>query len=239
MSYKRDPQAVSKNFAKNAAKQVICKNACRIQVPKFFFEHGLGEIGLDTRIFGFFPVILETGQFALVNTMAMFQIAPTRTSIITVDDVEYYEFFFAKDSVIFRTTALLAESKIAFEVLQNFFFMGRVPWYVGYDDHGKLFDTAPKFASFGAVKSPVTIEFLTAMVARKAGANNNEFLRNQIKTIADGEVGNVDWVPMSSVMVSVRSPLNKIAGAHAQDGIISAIIAPSKKVGAVERIVRA
>lgn len=239
MSYKRDPDAVSKNFAKNAAKQVICKNACRIQVPKFFFDHNLGQIGVDTKIFGLFPVILETGQFALVNTMAMFQIAPTRTAIITVDDVEYYEFSFAKDSVLFKTTALLAESKIAFEVLQNFFFMGRVPWYVGYDDHGRLFDTAAQFASFGAVKNPEVTEFLTAMVARKAGTSNNLFLRNQIKTQEDGAIGNVDWVPMSSVMVSVRSPLNKITGAHAQDGIISAIIAPSDKVGAVERIVRA
>lgn len=239
MELVRDPKAVSANFWKNSAKQVICKNDCRIQVPSSFFENGLGSLGSDTRIYGCFAVILETGQYSVVNTTAMFSINPTSTTIKTVSGVEYHEFFFAKDSVIFKTTGLLSQSKIIYNPFHTFLFMARVPWYVGYEDHGRLFDTAAKFAGFNAFSNPETMEFLTAMIARRANDLKNEFLRISIKDYSEGDPGSVDFVPLGSVVTSVQSPLNKISGAYAQDGIISAIVSPSDKVGTVEKLVRA
>ena len=239
MNYKRNPQAVKANFAVNKAKQVICKQPCTIQVPKSFFDAGLGQLGVDTKIYGLFPVILEDGQFSLVNTTAMFSISPTATTIKTINEVEYYEFSFAKDSVIFKTTGLLSDAKLIYSVFQAFFFMGKVPWYVSYDDHGRLLDTAPHFAGFGAVKNPEVVEFLTAMVARKANSLDDNFLRVLVKSYADTEVGKVEFVPMGSVVASVKSSLNKISAAYAQDGIISAIVSPGEDVGVVEKIVRA
>lgn len=223
----------------NKAKQVICSQPCTIQVPKGFFESGLGQLGDNISVYGLFPVILSTGEFALVNTSAMFSISPTSISIIKVEEVEYYEFYFAKDTVVFKTTSLLESSKIIFEAFQAFFFMGRVPWYVGYDDHAKLFDTAVQFAGFGPMRNPEMVEFLTAMVARQANSTNSNFLRNIITDYSETEIGKVTFIPMGSVIASVKSSLNKISGAYAQDGIISAIVSPSTQVGTVERIVRA
>lgn len=239
MKYKHNPSVISENFVVNSAKQVICKNPCYIQVPAYFFDQGLGKLGADISIYGCFVVILEDGQYGLVSMTAMFSIAPTSTNIKTIDGMEYYEFFFAKDSVVFKTTGLLSQSKIIYEPFQNFLFMGRVPWYITYDDHGRLFDTGPKYADFGALRNPEVMEFLTAMCARKANSTSNEFLRNVIKDYSEGDVGNVEFVPMGSVVATVRSSLNKISGAYAQDGIISAIVSPYDKVGTVEKIVRA
>ena len=239
MKLKRNPRAVTANFSVNAAEQVVCKNNCYIQAPKGFFDSGLGQLGADISLYGCFAVILESGDYALVNITAMFSIAPTSINIITVDDVEYYEFFFAKDSVIFKTTGLLEQSKIVFDPFQTFLFMGRVPWYISYDDHGRLFDTAPHFAGFGALKNPELIEFMSAMCGRKANDPSNEFLRLKIQNYSEGDSGNVEFVPMGSVIATVRSSLNKLSGAYAQDGIISAIVSPSDKVGTVEKIVRA
>lgn len=239
MKYTRDPVAVTANFEVNASKQVICKNNCRIQVPKGYFEHGLGQIGVETFVFGLFAVILDTGQYALVNTTAMFQIAPSSTTIISIEGLEYYEFSFPKDTVIFKTTGLLSDAKIVYEVFQNFFFKARLPWYVGYEDHGKIFDNAPKFAGFNALRNPETAEFLTAMIARKAGSSDNEFLRVVAESYDDVAVGKVEFTKMDSPITSVRSTLNKIAGAYAQDGIISATVSPSESVGTVEKIIRA
>jgi len=239
MNYKRNPEAVRANFAVNKAKQVICRQPCTIQVPKTYFDSGLGQLGVDTKIYGLFPVILEDGQYSLVNTTAMFSISPSATTIRTVDEIEYYEFYFAKDTVVWKTTGLLSDAKLIYEVFQAFFFMGRVPWYVSYDDHGRVLDTAPTFAGFGAVKNPEVVEFLTAMIARKANSIDNEFLRLLIKSYEDTKIGKVEFVPMGSVVASVKSSLNKISAAYAQDGIISAIVSPGEDVGVVEKIVRA
>lgn len=239
MQYKRNPEALKKNFSVNSAKQVICLNSCYIQVPMFFFDQGLGKLGSDISIYGCFPVIMEDGQYGLVNVTAMFSISPTTTNVKTIDGMEYYEFFFEKDSVIFKTTGLLSQSKIIYDPFQNFLFMGRVPWYVTYDDHGRLFDTAVKFADFKALRNPEVMEFLTAMCARKANSMSSDFLRNIIQNYSEGDVGSVEFVPMGSVIATVRSSLNKISGAYAQDGIISAIVSPYDKVGTIEKIVRA
>lgn len=239
MKLTRNPDAVKANFAVNATKQVICKNNCSIQVPKSFFDGNLGKLGQEVSVYGCFAMILETGEYSVVNTTGMFSLSPTSTSIQVNDGVEYYEFFFAKDTVVFKTTALLEQSKIIFDPFQTFLFMGRVPWYISYDDHGKLFDTAPHFAGFGSLKNPELMEFQSAMCARKANDTSNDFLRLQIKEYSEGDPGNVEFVPMGSVVATVRSSLNKISGAYGQDGIISAIVSPSDKVGTVERIVRA
>lgn len=239
MKYVRNPEVVTANFETNKAKQVICKNNCFIQVPKAFFEGNLGQLGAEISVYGCFAVIMETGEYSLVNISAMFSINPTSTSIITVDEVEYYQFFFAKDTVIFKTTGLLQQSKIIFDPYQTFLFMGRVPWYIGYDDHGRLFDSAPHFAGFGALKNPELMEFQTAMCARKGGDTSPEFLRLKIKDYSEGDAGNVDFVPMGSVIATVRSTLNKVSGANALDGLISGIVSPPDKVGPVEKIVRA
>lgn len=237
--YRHNPAVMKSNFIKNEAKQVICKNSCSIQVPSYFFTQGLGKMGADTSIYGCFPVILEDGQYGLVNVTAMFSINPTSTTIITIGEVEYYEFFFARDTVVFKTTQLLSQSKIIYDPFQTFLFMGRVPWYIAYDDHGKLFDTAPHFAGFGPLKDPVAAEFLTAMCARRANSMSDQFLREIIKDYSEGAPGNVEFVPMGSVIATVKSGLNKLSGAYAQDGIISAIVSPYDRVGTVEKIVRA
>lgn len=239
MKYTHNPKAVRENFEVNKAKQVICKNPCYIQVPMSYFDSGLGTLGADTQIYGLFVVILETGQMSLVNTTAMFNISPTATNVKIIEGVEYYEFYFAANSVVFKTTGLLSNSKLIFNPFQTFLFMGRVPWFVGYDDHGRIFDTAPKFAGFGALKNPEVMELLTAACARRANDESNEFLRVLIQNYSEGDPGNVDFVPLGSVIATVRSSLNKISGAYGQDGVISATVSPYNKVGTMERIVRA
>lgn len=239
MKYKHNPEALTKNFKTNDASQVVCLNSCYIQVPSFFFEQGLGVLGSNTSVFGCFPVIMEDGQYGLVNYTAMFSLNPTSTNIKVIDDMEYHEFFFEKDSVVFKTTGLLSQGKLIYDSFQNFLFMGRVPWYITYEAHGQLFDTAVKYAGFGSLRNPEVMEFLTAMCARSAISNSPEFLRNIIQDYSEGDVGNVEFVPMGSVIATVRSSLNKISGAYAQDGIISAIVSPYDRVGTVEKIVRA
>lgn len=239
MKYVRDPKAVRANFKVNEAGQVVCLNNCFVQVPKSYFDNGLGTLGTEIKIYGLFAVILESGQYSLVNTTAMFTITPTATTVKMIEGKEYYEFSFAKNGVIFPTTSLLSESKLIYEPFQNFLFMGRVPWFVSYEDHCKLFDTAPHFAGFGSLKNPEVMEFLSAMCARRANTTSNDFLRLSIKDYKEGEPGSVEFVPMGSVVATVRSSLNKISGAYAQDGIISAIVSPSDTVGSVEKIVRA
>lgn len=239
MKYTRDPKAVRQNFEVNKAKQVICKNPCYIQIPVSYVKDELATLGADIQIYGLFAVILESGQMSVVNTTAMFSIAPTATNVKIVDGAEYYEFFFAKDSVVFKTTGLLSNSKLIFNPFDTFFFSGRVPWFVSYEDHGRIFDTAPKFAGFNSLKNPEVMEFLTAACARKANDDSNEFLRIMIKNYGDGDPGGVEFVPLSSVITTVKSSLNKITGAYAQDGIISAIVSPYDKVGTMEKIVRA
>ena len=239
MKLTRNPKAVAANFQTNSGGQVVCKNNCYIQAPKAFFDGKLGVLGSDVSLYGCFATILETGEYALTSVTAMFSIAPTAINIKTIEGVEYYEFFFAKDSVLFKSKELLQQAKIIYDPFRTFYLMGRVPWYVSYDDFGRLLDTAANNAGFASLENPALVEFLAAMCARRKDSVDNEFLRVSITDYKDGEPGNVEFVPMGSVIVGVRSSLNKISGAYAQDGIISAIVSPSDTVGSVERIVRA
>lgn len=239
MKLVHNPEALRNSIAINKDNQAICLNALRVVVPRSFFENNLGTMTDKVNVYGLFPVIQEDNQFAMVNITARVSLTPSATKVVVYGGEEYYEFSFEKNSVFMPNVAVVQDGKIIYEVFRNFFFIARNPWYMDYEIHGSIFDSAPKFAGFGSLKSPELNEFLTAHIARKAGSSDNLPLRNSIRKYEDGAIGNVTFVAMGSVIQSVRSPLTKITGPYALDGLISAIVSPSENVGNVEKIIRA
>lgn len=233
---KRDAEKVLSQLSDLPGKPVIAKSNLSIQIPVRFLEIDLAKIGSTTFIYGLFPIILETGEYAVMNVTAYWELGKAVVDKVTVNESEYYNFHFKAGDVVFRTKDLIKRSALVFSALKEFIFNGKIPWYVSYEDLGKFLDTAVKYTGTRAEIIPSVTEFMAAYIARDK-TNRIKFLRETAKTKEDFNK-NLAWVPMKSVFWSAPGTVNKIAGAYFQDGVVSAIVNPSEKTEKIESILR-
>lgn len=237
-TYVRNATKVKAELVRNEAGQVICKSACRIHTPVRFVEKDLSRIGVRTYLFGSFPIILETGAYAVTNICGRVEISPSRVSMITIDEVDYYEFIFEAGDVVITTDDILQDDKIIYFVLDELVFQAKVPWYLDYDDMGKLLDSAKHYADSGAASVLETVECLISVIARPK--NDNEvYLRSQVDALKDLGPDNIQFIPLTSVHLTVSGTVNRIAGSYFEPALEGALVSPSKKADNVEKILRA
>lgn len=237
MSYSRNKERVLPVMKTRSDNSVIVTQACTLHVPVRFKDIGLASIGSSVYVFGLFPIILDSGHYAVMNVNALIELGQFTTTTTTIDEIDYYVFRFEEGSVLFKTLDVVQRSSVVFSALNEFVFMGKIPWYVGYDDVGGLLETA---RSYGGSKASIVsgiMEFMAAYIARDK-RDRTKFIRETAKSEADFQKY-LAWVPMKSVFWSAPGTVNKIAGAYAQDGIVAALVNPNDTVPRVEAVLRA
>lgn len=239
MKLKRDPQAVLSTLIQTPSGQVIAKENCKIQVPVRFSEGnvGLGQVGIQTFTYGLFPIILENGSYSVCNVNAIIELDPFKTLVVTLGDTDYHEFYFEPGSVIIKSLDLVQREAMMFNVMDEFIFKGKIPWYVEYDDLGHLFDTAKQHANSNVAQNPEVIEFIASLITRSK-QDRTKYIRNVAEKYSDFSLDKIDYIPLSNVFYSAHSTVNKLAGSYFNDGVISALVTPSENVEQIEKILR-
>jgi len=125
-----------------------------------------------------------------------------------------------------------------YNIFDEFIFKGKIPWYMGYEDVGKLFDTADSHAGSAVASNYEVIELIASMVTRSKD-DRTKYIRSVAKTDEDFNDSKISYVPLSSIFYSVNSTVNKIAGSYFSDGVVSALVTPTTKVDKIESILRA
>lgn len=237
MKYVRDQERTLAALKERPDGSWIATEKLTIQIPTRFRDVHLASIGSSVYAFGFFPIILDSGRYGLMNANAFIELGQFVIRIIDIGEVSYYEFAFDEGCIVFKTLDVLQRTEPIFTALNEFIFMGKIPWYARYDDIGRLFDTAKEISGTKANIVSGIMEFMAAYIARDV-RDKSKFIRQTAKTRDDFDKY-LAWVPMKSVYWSAPGAVNKLAGAYTQDGIVAELVNPSQQVSKVESILRA
>lgn len=237
MSLIRDAGKVLSQLSDLPGQPVIAKSPVTLQFPVRFKEIDLAQIGTESFVFGLFAIIVGD-SYALCNVNAYLELGPASVEIVTIDETSYYQFHYQKGDIVFKTKELVARANLIYKAIEEFVFKGKIPWYVGYEDMGKLFDTAEKHAKTSAKILPSVVEFMAAYIGRDK-TNRIKYIRETGKDYKDFTQAKMAWVPMRSVYWSAPGTVNKLAGAYFSDGIVSALVNPSERTEKIESILRA
>lgn len=239
MKYKRDVNKVRPHFVENSAGQLVCKKACKIIIPSRWTDVGLASVGLNTFVYGFFPIILEeTGEYMVSNVPALIELNPYQTKPIKIDDVEHLEFSFEAGQVVFNTTTIIKKSTFIYDILSELILKGKIPWHASYLDIATIFKFAKKYANSDAANVDAVTELIASIIARSPKSMKT-YLRTALPNQLGADTSDVMFVPLSSVVHSVNNTVNKITGAYFSEGIQSALVHPSKQVESIEKVLRA
>ena len=217
--------------------RVMTTKRVTIQIPARFAERDLAYVGMDNYILGIYAIIVDDLYYGVSLVNAMIPIDPGETNRIKVLGQDYYEFVFLPGSTVFKTLDLVKTDTIPYKIYDELFSSGRVPWYVGYEELGRTFDTAMYHAGANIGQNREVTQLLASWVARNPD-DLTEFHRSTVLTLEDMKKKRPVIVPMKSVEYSATNTTNKLGGSYFSLGVVSALNDPSDRVEPIEAILR-
>lgn len=234
----RDPKRVQAYLEELPNESLVCKKPVKIYIPSRFAERGLAQIGIETHILGVYAIVVDDVYYGVSMVNAMMRIDPTSTLKIQINGDEYYEFSFDAGSTVVTSTQLLKTDVLVYRIYDEIISKGRVPWYLGYLELGKIFDTAGYHAGANISRNHEVTELIISMVSRNA-ADRTQYYRTSIKDL--GELATVPpaFIPLRSVQYAATNTTNKLAGSYFTDALVSALVNPADRVERIESLLRA
>ena len=233
----RNPETVKGQLKKQADNTVITNRGCKIYIPARFAERNLADLGVDNYIVGMFAMTVDDTYYSFCNINALIQITPDSVNKINIEGEDYLEFVFMKGSTVIKNTFLVMNDILVFRIYDEFMSKGNIPWYMNYEDAGKMFETAGKHGGTSVGSSPEVVEMLIATIFGDA-KDRNISLRTIINTREDLITKKFVTIPLRSVAYAASNTTNKLAGSYFSVGLTSALVNPTERTEKIEAILR-
>lgn len=219
-----------KRLLKPVGEGLCTTEDCVIRIPYNYLKYKLAEISDKTLILAV-AVVICGNKYGVLNGCCKIQITPAYTKQVVVDKVEYLEFGFNAGDILSPTNLFVKDSDLISSMYKYFNTMGRIPWFLEQDDHGRLYTHHREYGGLNISINNIPFETVTSMIYRDA---DDKFIQyrhtDQTKKPAT--------VPFSSVLFNATSTTSKILGSNLGDGFLSAIANPSDVATDIEAIMR-
>lgn len=217
---------------------ITCADDVRIHIPSRYFDIQLAHIAKYINTVGIFAVVDKNDNYAIFNTTAMISLSPTKIDKVLIDDVEYMEYGFEKDSVVIPNTNVLKDESVIYPIFKEFFMNGKVPYFADYETMGGIYDSSAKYAGSRVGNHKAVVELLARIIARLPN-DARKFYGAEVSKNPSLKNINPMYVPLESVYYSYRSTTNKLIGSYFKKGLVSALVNPSEETAHIEKLLRA
>jgi len=236
-SLKHKPDIIKKLFS-NVGDSIVAKGDLTIVFPDRYVSKGLAVMGSTINLLAVFAIIDTKGNYGVVSAPVIMGVSPDNVRDVLIDGDLHKAVEVRDGSVVVANRNLLKQEGFMYDLFDEFFLQGRVPWYLTYDMLSDMFSEARKYAGSKIGNDPLAMEIVTAIVSRDPDnktVSYREYLsRNKGKAKAFPE-----YVGISNVYYSYNNTLAKVMGGYMQQGITTAIVHKEDKTSKVSGLLRA
>lgn len=231
----RDPSKIRAQLKELPDGSVVCTSRMRIYVPQRFEERNLASISAEVYICGIYAIANDEGYYGISTVNAMMRISPTSINTIKINGDGYYEFTFEPGSTVIASTDLVKSDTLTYYIFDEIFAKGQVPWYIGYNDLGTIFETAGKHAGVSLSDNREVIELIASIISRNP---DNRYLsyRHIVKDQTTVMTKPPAYISLDTIQYTATNTTAKLAGSYMAEGVVSALINPSTRVERIESI---
>lgn len=236
----RDPSKVHAALKVQPDESVVTTRGVKIYVPERFVEKNLAVIGAEVLIVGIFAIAVEDNGklfYGVSTANAMMRIKPTTIATVKFDQDSYLEFSFDPGSVVIATTQLIKSDTLVYYIFDEFIAKGRIPWYIGYEDLAKLFDSADHHAGVNLGPNHSILEMFAAAIARSP-QSRSKYYRHTVAAQSDATENPPTFIPLRSITYGATNTTAKLTGSYFSDGLTSALVNPSERTERIEELLR-
>jgi len=193
-------------------------------------------MGSIVNVLAVFAVIDAKGNYGVVSAPVFMGISPDNVRDILIEGDIYKAIEMREGSVVVPNRNLLKQESFMYDLFDEFFLQGRVPWYVTYDALADMFMEASKYAGSKIGKDPLAMEIVTAIVSRSP--DNKLISYREYLSKGKGK-GSPEYVGISNIYYSYNNTLAKVMGGYMQQGVTTAIVHKEEKTSKVSGLLRA
>lgn len=217
--------------------RLVCSKMCKIYIPVRFVEADLAYIGVDNNIVGIYGITVDDTYYGVSTVNAMINIDPSSINRINIGDDAYFEFVFNPGSTVFKSVHLVKTDILTYKIYDEIFSKGRIPWYIGYEDLGKIFDSAQHHAGANIGTNKEVTELIASLIARDVN-DRTKYYRTIIDTPADLKNKLPTFIGLRNVTYSATNTTNRLGGSYMETGIIASLVNPTTRVENIESLLR-
>lgn len=233
----RDAKRVLDSWSTTKDGQMLTAKPCKIIVPARWTEQNLADVGTVTRTMAIFAIVMDDKYYAVSNAAAMMRLTPTETNTIKVGSDDYLEFFFEAGSVVCPNINLVKDDTLPYRMYNEFFAKGRVPWYISYEDLGRIYESAPYHANLQVGANHAVPELMAAAICRSE-KDVTRYYRHVVEGEQDLVMNPPVTIPLKDVSLGATNTTARLMGSYFNDGLVSSLVNPSDRVEPIENLLR-
>lgn len=236
-NFKRNAEKIHSDLETLSDGRIITKSGCKIYIPLKYQDHKLAKVETEIFILAIFAIVLEDGTYGVSNAPAMVKIEPSNILTVKINDEQYYEFTFNKGDTVIANKDVIQNDSLLYEIYNEFISKGSIPWYVTYEDLGKVFALSKHFTGHKLGANKAVMELIVSTIARDP-SNLNTYYRQVVETQNDVKKIRPVIVKLNSVTYGATNTMARLIGSNWDEGLNSALINKTEKVEPIEAILR-
>jgi len=233
---KRNPDIIKKCF-KKVGKSLVVTKSIRVIFPDRYNNIDLALIGKTTRVVAIYAILDDEGNYAISNLPIFIELTPSNISDIDIDGNINKVLHFEAGEMYTPSSALVIDNRFLYDLFNEFYINGRIPWFMDYSDAISIFEKTKKYANSDLGENPITMEILSSIIARPKG-NLNIFYRQKIKSIKDIVANKPEYIGLMNIFYTFDNTVSKLVGSYYSKGVSSAIVNKETSTTKIEEILR-
>lgn len=233
--YKRKPEII-KSKLKITKNITVTTDDLLVMFPTRYINKGLCFMGDIIKVVGIYAIADLYNNYSVVNTPIFHYLLPNNITDIEINDVKYKLLSFDKNNVFMPDNKLIVDDSFIYNIFEELFLNGNIPWYLNYNDLSNVFEESKRFSGSNIGNDNMAFEILTAIVSRSP-ENKKIYFRQILDKVNPNS--NVEFVGLNNLYYSFDNTGAKILGSYFGDGIVAALVDPEKKTSTTAEILRA
>lgn len=228
---KRNPDAI-KGAIKKVGESYLATKNLKVIFPERYINRKLAIVGSTVKMLSIAAYVDDDGNYTVMNAPIFQELLPYNISTVIINKDEYKQLSFRENDVILINDKLVMSEVFLYDLFDEFFIKGNIPWFMNRVDVAKIFNECGKYAKSNIGNNPLAFEILTSVIARSS-TDQRVFFRQ-----TDGS-GKPVYVGLNNIYYSLDNTTAKLVGGYFGYGITVALIDKEKDTTTVSQILRA
>lgn len=231
-------KAVVDKALKIVNKQIIAMADLKLYIPNRYVERKFCILEDRVQTLAIFAVVVD-GQWAMFCLPNMMTLEVNSIAMVEVDGEEFIQLSYEKGDLICENTLVFCDSTICYRIIDLYHLSGYHPWFVGYENYGKILELTRQYASLRLSDNNVASELIVAQSSRSKKDHSVTF-RNSLKGMPYNPVMDNDLyvAPTENILLGTTNFMTQVNGAYLNHGLLTALTKPTEKGEKLEEVLR-
>lgn len=230
----RNPDKVKKALTILEDGSVIANQNLVVQIPRRFVENGLAEISDIISTIPVLGIILPDNTYCCFTSLLRVKLFPTDMRDVSINGDKYVNMEFFKGDTVFENIRSSIDPSMAYYYFMEFVNYAKIPWYMDWKTHSRLFDQASEEMGKEVGTTPQVMRVMYSIIYR----DPDDLEKPYRGSVAMKEGRAPIIVGLNNPSMLITDTFSRAIGGYLKDNLLAAVIKPNDKISSMDKLMR-